>query len=262
MTERALIAWIQQRAPQFGKRVRVGIGDDCAVYTPAQGYELVFTTDFTIEDRHFRWGEYRPAEAGWKALARALSDIAAMGAQAEFALVSLASKPEWIKGFMGGLFRCAKEYGVSIAGGDLTESPRLVCDITVAGRVKAGKAVLRSGAKPGDHIYVSGSMGRWKKKPVPRLDLAPILSRHASAAIDVSDGLRMDLDRLLLASGCGAELDGHPPVDRGATLEEAWTEGESYELLFTSAKQLDFPRLGHIVKSGQRPTPAGWDPFR
>ncbi len=270
MTERALIAWIQARVPHFGTRVRLGIGDDCAVYRPPAGHDLVFTTDFTIEERHFTWRDYKPHEAGWKAMARGLSDIAAMGARPEFALVSLAANTECnLKGFFSGLIRCAKHYQVTIAGGDLSESPRLFCDVTVAGSVPRDRAVLRSGARVGDYLYVTGSMGTWKKKPVPRLDLRATLQRHAHAAIDITDGLALDLSRLLEASGLAAEISADPPLDAGATAAAAWHEGESYELLFASSRRLAFPVIGRVVagtpgqilRDGRAITPAGWDPF-
>ncbi|MDX2267926.1 MAG: thiamine-phosphate kinase [Bryobacter sp.] len=275
MTERELIAWIQQRAPRFGQRVRLGIGDDCAIYRPQPGYDLLFTTDFTLEDRHFTWRDYKPHEAGWKAMARALSDLAAMGATPEFALVSLAASTECnLKGFFTGLIRCAKHYRVTIAGGDLTESPRLICDVSLAGRVPTGKAILRSGARPGDRLYVTGPMGTWKKNPVPRFDLRSTMLRHASAAIDVTDGLAMDLSRLLTASGCAAEIVNDPPLDPGATAAMGWHEGESYELLLASPKRLRLPYLGQVVAGitgqirrldslGQSTliSASGWDPF-
>jgi thiamine-monophosphate kinase len=270
MTERALIAWIRERVPRFGSRVRVGVGDDCAVYRPKAGEDLVFTTDFTIEDRHFTWRDYKPHEAGWKAMARGLSDIAAMGARPEFALVSLAANSECnLKGFFSGLIRCARQYKVTIAGGDLTESTRLYCDVTVAGSVARNEAILRSGAKAGDFLYVTGPMGLWKKKPIPRLDLRPTLLRYASAAIDLTDGLALDLSRLLEASNLAAEISSDPPIDAGATLDAAWREGESYELLFASPKRLKFPCIGRavpgkpgeILRDGRVINASGWDPF-
>ncbi len=270
MNERELVSWIQRRAPHFGKRVTVSIGDDCAVYQPTSNEDLVFTTDFTIEGRHFTWTDYKPIDAGYKALARALSDLAAMAATPEFALVSLAARDECIvKGFMQGIFKCAKQYGVTIAGGDLTKSDCLYCDITCAGRVPRNKALLRSGAKPGDYIYLTGPLGLWKKKPVPRLDLVDLLRKNATAAIDLSDGLLMDLERLLVAASVSAELTKAPQAQRGATQQQAWKEGESYELLFTSPKRLAFHSIGQIAKGspgaihfqGHLLSSAGWDPF-
>ncbi|WP_035957761.1 thiamine-phosphate kinase [Bryobacter aggregatus] len=267
MNEREVIDWIQKRAPNFGNGVRVGIGDDCAVYRPTAGEELVFTTDFLIEGRHFTQPAYSPQDAGYQALARGLSDIAAMGATPRFALVSLAI-PEvaFVKPFYAGLFGLARKYQVTIAGGDLSKSDRVHCDIVVAGSLPAGKAVLRSGARPGDYLYVSGPLGTWKKKPVPRLDLAERVRRDASACMDITDGLSMDLDRLLRASRVTCELTTPPPVRRGATLEDAWHHGEDYELLVASPKRLGKPfhEIGIVRKGrpGSPIPPKGWDHFR
>jgi thiamine-monophosphate kinase len=270
MNERELVAWIQKRAPHFGQRVSVSIGDDCAVYRPGLNEDLVLTTDFCNEGRHFNLGDYTPADAGFKALARALSDLAAMAATPDFALVSLAAPADRVREFMTGVFRCAKKYKVTIAGGDLTKSDRIYCDITCAGLVPRGRAILRSGAQPGDNIYVTGPLGFWKTRPVPRLDLVELLRAKATAAIDLSDGLLMDLERLLFASQVSASLTQAPRAQRGATQRQAWQEGESYELLFTSPHKLPFRALGQVTRGQagaiyydrQRLTAAGWDPFR
>ena len=267
MTEREIIAWIQRRAPSFGTGVRVGIGDDCAVYRPSQGEDLVITTDFTIEGRHFTQPGYTPREVGHKALARGLSDIAAMGAMPQFALVSLAVPDSaFVKPFFGGLFALARKYKLTIAGGDLSKSDKVHCDIVVAGSIARGKAILRSGAKPGDFLYVTGPLGTWKKKPLPRLDLVATLRRSASACMDITDGLSMDLDRLLRASGVTCEITAQPPVQRGATLDDAWHNGEDYELLVASRKRLPKPfhEIGTVLagRPGSPVPPKGWDHFR
>jgi thiamine-monophosphate kinase len=267
MTENQIIAWIQRHAPNFGSGVQVSIGDDCAVYRPSAKEDLVFTTDFTIEGRHFRFPDSPPREAGHKALARGLSDIAAMGATPRFALISLAaSNLAVIKPFLQGVFALAKRFEVTIAGGDLSFSQALYCDVTVAGVVPKGKAILRSTARPGDTLYVSGPLGIWKKKPVPRLDLVPVLRRHATAAMDLTDGLSTDLDRLLRASEVTAEITAAPPVHRGATLHQAWHEGEDYELLVASKHKLPAPfhAIGKVLagRPGSPLPPKGWLHFR
>jgi len=267
MSERAIIEWIRKRAPQFGTGLRVGIGDDCAVYRPTAGEELVFTTDFTIEGRHFALPEYSAGDVGYKALARGLSDIAAMGAAPRFALVSLAVPDEsFVKPFFVGLFGLARKHSVTLAGGDLSRSEKVHVDIVVCGGLPRGKAVLRSGAKLGDVLYVTGSLGVWKKRPKPRLDLAEVLLRDASAAMDITDGLAMDLDRMLVASGVTCEITQQPPVHRGATLADAWHRGEDYELLVSSPKRLGKPfhEIGVVVKGkpGSPVPPLGWDSFR
>lgn len=257
MSERGLIDWLQKRAPRTA-----GLGDDCAVYQPKPGEDLVFTTDFTIEGRHFTLPDYSPREVGYKAMARGLSDIAAMGAEPRFALCSLAIPDEsFAKPFFQGLF----QHKVVLTGGDLSKSDKVHVDITVCGAVPKGKAVLRSGVKPGDRIYVSGPLGIWKKKPKPRLDLIPVV-RKASAAMDITDGLSMDLDRLLIASGLTCEITAAPPIHKGATLEDAWHRGEDYELLVASRKPLGKPfheiAIAVAGKPGSPLPPKGWDHFR
>ncbi len=257
MSERSLIDWLTRQ------KMTAGIGDDCAVFRPAKGEDLVFTTDFTIEGRHFTLPDYTPREVGYKALGRGLSDIAAMGAEPRFALVSLAMPDEsFAKPFFLGLF----QHRVVLIGGDLSRSEKVHVDVTVCGAVPKGKAVLRSGARPGDRLYVSGPLGVWKKRPKPRLDLVEVVRREASAAMDITDGLSMDLDRMLVASGVTCELTAPPPVKRGATLEDAWHRGEDYELLVASRKPLGppFHEIGIVVagQPGSPVPPRGWDHFR
>jgi thiamine-monophosphate kinase len=267
MTETAFHAWLARRAPNFGAGLRLGIGDDCAIYRPQAGEELVFTTDFTIEGRHFTRQDFTPQQAGAKALCRSLSDIAAMAAKPVFALLSVAAPaedPKYLQAFFSGIFSVAKKYQVSIAGGDLSRSDRLHCDVTVCGSVPRAKALLRSGAKVGDRLYVTGPLGVWKKRITPRLDLAEFLRNKANACMDITDGLSTDLDRLLRASGVTAELTGAPKIHRGATLEAAWHHGEDYELLVASPHDLPFTQIGVVVagRPGSPLPPRGWDHFR
>jgi thiamine-monophosphate kinase len=296
MNELELIKRIAARAP--GRGLALGIGDDCAIYRP-RGEDLLFTTDMTIEDVHFR-RETHPAEAvGWKTLARGLSDIAAMGGTPRFCLLSLALAPwseeRWIERFYTGLLRLARKYGVALAGGDLAHAERVACDIVVCGSVPRGKALRRDGARPGDHIYVSGRLGgsalglasgagaAWKKhlKPEPRIALGHFVREKlcATACMDLSDGLSLDLYRLCLASGVAAQLDGPIPTFRGATPEQALDGGEDYELLFTVRPRTQVPRsfdglplkrIGTIRKGrpglveieGRPLPPRGYDHFR
>ena len=296
MNELELIKRIAARAP--GRGLALGIGDDCAIYR-RRGEDLLFTTDMTIEDVHFR-RETHPAEAvGWKTLARGLSDIAAMGGTPRFCLLSLALAPwsdeRWIERFYTGLLRLARKYGVALAGGDLAHAERVACDIVVCGSVPRGKALRRDGARPGDHIYVSGRLGgsalglasgagaAWKKhlKPEPRIALGHFVREKlcATACMDLSDGLSLDLYRLCLASGVAAQLDGPIPTFRGATPEQALDGGEDYELLFTVRPRTQVPRsfdglplqrIGTIRKGrpglveieGRPLPPRGYDHFR
>ena len=300
MNELELIERIRRRVGSApGGGVALGIGDDCAVFRPRPGRDLLLTTDMLIEDVHFRAATH-PAEAvGHRALARGLSDIAAMGGTPRLALVSLALAPwsdrKWVDGFYGGFLRLARRTGTALAGGDLTRSQRVSCDVVVVGEVPRGKALRRDGARVGDAIYASGRLGAsalglargagaaWKihLRPEPRLALGRFVREklRATAAMDLSDGLSIDLHRLCRASGVAAALDGKLPVYRGATLEQALHGGEDYELLFTVREKVRVPariagvpvaRIGTVVKgtpgkvtlAGQALSVGGWDPFR
>ncbi len=224
-----------------------GIGDDCAIYRPRSFEDLVFTTDFLIEDVHFL--QSTPAAAiGHKALARGLSDIAAMGAVPRFCLLSLALAPwanqRWIRGFYRGFLKLAQQYKMPLAGGDLSHSAKVVCDVVVCGGVPRGKALRRDTARPGDRIYVSGPLGKhWQKnlRPVPRLEFGRQLIGKATACMDLSDGISLDLHRLCLASNLAAALDAIP-IHRGSDLPQALHGGEDYELLFTMPPKSRAPR--------------------
>src|SRR5215467_9751151 len=164
----------------------LGIGDDCAIYRPYPGEELLFTTDLLIEDKHFLRTNHNAGDLGWRCLARGLSDIAAMGGEPKFCLVSLALAPwvndRWVEKFYRGLLRLALEERIALAGGDLASSAKLTCDIVVCGAVPKGRALRRDGARAGDVIYVSGALGqpassKWTRpaRPQPRLALGQFL---------------------------------------------------------------------------------------
>lgn len=288
MNELAWIRRIARLAGSPGRGVALGIGDDCAIYRPAGAREdLLFTTDMTIEDVHFR-REWHSAEAvGWRALARGLSDIAAMGGEPRFCLLSLAVAPwadrRWIDAFYRGFLKLARRAKAPLVGGDLARAARTSCDVVVCGAAPRGKALRRDGARPGDALYVTGPLGgsayglatrrgaAWDRHlwPEPRLDFGRRLRGRATAAIDLSDGLSLDLHRLSAASGVAAELDS-VPVFPGASLEHAFHGGEDYELLFTArAAPRGALRIGRIVAGkpgrvtfgGRTLKPQGWDHF-
>jgi thiamine-monophosphate kinase len=300
IAEKALIAQVRRLATAGARpAVVAGIGDDCAVLRllPGRGKEkagdTLVTTDFTLEGIHFRREWHSAESVGHRCLARGLSDIAAMGGEPVAAFLSLAlprKLPQsWVGRFARSLISMAERYGVSLAGGDTAESPSgVLADIVVVGTVPKGKAVLRSGARPGDRIYVSGELGgsaatvwQMRKKPKrklnpreypqhffpePRIELGRVLREKgiASAMIDTSDGLSTDLAHICEESGVGAELQaeviprasvGKPA--RTVDLQFALHGGEDYELLFTSPAGKRVPtriagvpitQIGHITR--------------
>ncbi|HWR51450.1 MAG TPA: thiamine-phosphate kinase [Bryobacteraceae bacterium] len=269
-SELKLIERIRARVPvPKGGGAVLGIGDDCAIFRPRAGEELLFTTDMMIENVHFHRLTHPAAEVGWKTLARGLSDIAAMGGEPRFCLLSLAladgTDQKWVDAFYRGLLKLAAKYRVPLMGGDIAAAEILVADIVVCGGAPTGKALRRDGARPGDVIYVTGPLGgaalgletgkgaAWKKHstPEPRIELGRELRGTATACMDLSDGVSLDLHRLCTASGVGAELESIP-VFKGATLDHALHGGEDYELLFTAPATAKVPkaaiRIGTIVR--------------
>jgi thiamine-monophosphate kinase len=259
---------IRRRARLPGIRgLALGIGDDCAIYRPPGAPEdLLLTTDLLVEDVHFRHETHTPEALGHKALARGLSDIAGMGGRPRFCLVSLAAGAladrRWIHRFHTGLLRLARMAGAPLAGGDLARAAKTACDIVVCGAVPRGSALRRDGARVGDAIYVSGRLGgsslgfesgtgkAWLRhlRPQPRLALGVFLRERigASAAMDLSDGISMDLRRMARASGLEAAIEP-PPRFPGASPEQALHGGEDYELLFTVGPRVKVPtRFGNI----------------
>jgi len=240
-----------------------GVGDDAALITVPDDMQLAVSTDMLLEGVHFQKG-ILPEDLGYKALAVNLSDMAAMAAKPQWVSLALSiPKPdeEWIKRFMEGFYSLAHDYEVMLIGGDLTRGPLTVC-VHIEGIVKPGKALRRSGARVGDLIYVSGTLGdagralelqsgnssvsdAWLEsrlyRPSPRVMLALSLQGIASSAIDISDGLVADLGHILESSKVGAELDvdliplSDPlrGIDREHALELALTAGDDYELCFT-----------------------------
>jgi len=250
----------------------LGAGDDAALVVPRLGYQAILTCDWFLEGSHFLRDKHPPDSIGWKCLARAVSDVAAMGGLPKHFLLSLAlpgtHTGKWLNGFLSGLARAERRLGCQLAGGDTTKSDNILINVTVVGEIRLGRAVLRSGSKPGDLIFVSGRLGeaelglRWLRQgraarhresacikkhlyPEPRLALGQWLAekRLATAMMDLSDGLSTDLSRLCAASGVGARLkaDKIPAAQAPVTkkrsqlnlLDLALNGGDDYELLFT-----------------------------
>ncbi|MDR2851543.1 MAG: thiamine-phosphate kinase [Burkholderiaceae bacterium] len=255
-------------------RSPLGVGDDCALLAPAQGMQLAVSTDLLVEGRHFL-STVDAERLGHKALAVNLSDLAACGAAPlafTLGLALPAVDEAWLDAFSRGLLAIAREYGCELVGGDTTRGP-LTIAITVFGELPAGAALLRSGAQPGDDIWVSGTIGDARlalevfrgtlslpaelfdiararmERPTPRVALGLALRGAASSAIDISDGLVGDLGHILRASGAGACIDAdaaarqviaaaHPArpaaLDTAALRACALAGGDDYELLFTA----------------------------
>ena len=286
LPEKSLIAEIRRAAGFPAHRdgrgsngaIVAGIGDDCAVLRVPAGRDSLITTDFTLEGIHFRRDWHPPESVGHRCLARGLSDIAAMGGIPVAVFLSLALPRDlpqsWARRFIKGLINLAERYRATLAGGDTAESPDgILADIMVVGTAPEAKAVLRSGARPGDRIFVSGELGgaaaalvrltaNPKRKlktrdylrhfyPEPRIELGKILREKglATSMIDTSDGLSTDLAHICEESGVGAELDsaliprarvGRPA--REVDPELALHAGEDYELLFTAPPGKRVPR--------------------
>lgn len=234
--------YFKRPARQPAGQVALGVGDDCALLQPAAGTQMAISCDMLVEGRHFL-ADVEPATLGHKALAVNLSDLAACGARPlafTLALALPAADETWLAGFARGLFALADAHGCELVGGDTTQGPLNIC-ITVFGEVPVvngkSQALLRSGARPGDDLYVSGMPGQARlaldalqgrqsvpaetlaplrarlEMPTPRVALGLALRGVASAAIDVSDGLLGDLGHILKASACGATVDTSNAID-------------------------------------------------
>lgn len=283
--EDALIARLILLAPtgEAGE----GPGDDCAVVDEGGERLRLLKTDALVEGVHFMM-DADPRAVGWKAVARVISDFAAMGGTGEHFLVTLAlpgtMEVAWIEDFYRGMGECLARYGARLAGGETCRVPEgsaAVISVAATGSVARGKAVMRSGGKPGDGIWVTGRLGgSLAGKHLtfsPRVEEARWIAenlRH-TAMMDLSDGLAKDLPRLAKSSGCGFQLQREGiPVSEGCSLVQALGDGEDFELLFTAPPDADvggwreiFPdleltRIGELVPEGQGESLAGgWDHF-
>ena len=232
------------------------VGDDCAVLPMSETHDMVLTSDPLIENVHFT-DDATPEQIANKAVGRVLSDFAAMGAEPQYLLINVVAPPEQkfqtLEKIYAEFSNLWKKYGVEIVGGDLAEGPVLELHVFGVGRVPKGTALLRSGAKLGDLIYVTGPLGGAQTSGKhltfePRLEWGKALreSGDVTSMMDISDGLATDLRHILKASGVGAEIDSSK-VPRVGNLEEALLDGEDFELLFTSSEKHDFPSIGKIT---------------
>jgi thiamine-monophosphate kinase len=314
LTEDALIDAIRRVVSGGADEVVVGPGDDAAVVPPTTG-QLVLTTDALVEGVHFRRDVSTARDLGFKAIAVNLSDVAAMAGSPRFALCALTLSADvdaaWVMELAGGMRECCDEFAVSLVGGNIARGRDVTIAVTVTGEVAPGRAVRRDGARPGDRLVVTGSLGgaaaglrlaaqrtwsdddrdalRRQVRPTPRVGEGAVLASHgATAMIDVSDGLALDLSRICAASGVGARVElssipRHPAADE----DEALGGGEDYELLATlpddeavtrarsqlhDAFGVPLTAIGGIIEEGlvaagsdgrERPlTPTGWDHLR
>ena len=247
--------------------LRLALGDDAALWRPTRGHEMILTSDQFLESTHFLRDKHPADAVGWKCLARAVSDIAAMGGVPRCFLLSLALPASltgrWLDRFLAGLRRASRTMRCELAGGDTTQRDEILINVTVIGEARTSHAVLRSGAAPGDVLFVSGVLGgadlglqelrrgrglarvknaalRKHLYPEPRLALGQWLAsrRLATAMMDLSDGLSSDLPRLCAASGVGARIASSalpcvPRLARAESVSLALNGGDDYELLFT-----------------------------
>jgi len=282
MTENSILELIGQSQSGAGSGSRriaalsVGIGDDAAVWRPRPGFETILTCDWFLEGTHFLADRHPSRSLGWKCLARAVSDIAAMGGEPRCFLLSLAMPKkragEWLANFLKGLREASRVLHCPIAGGDTTQRDQLLINVTVIGECERARAVLRSGARPGHAIFVTGRLGEAEyglrltqargknlksgdarlqkhRYPMPRLEAGAFLARRglATAMMDLSDGMSSDLPRLCAASGVGARIDQaklpcvriarHDASKKFDPSQLALNGGDDYELLFTVAKK-------------------------
>ena len=303
--EGGFISKIRER---FGPRTAqwpVGIGDDAAVIDLPSGYSIVFCSDLVAENTHFI-RDLHPADSiAYKAVASNVSDVAAMGGRATQFLVSLAAPGEldwsWFQFFFEGLDSACRQFDVALAGGDSSSAERIFIDISMIGRVRSGRAVRRSGAKVGDGVYVTGTLGssalgleRLKAGklndaavkrhlfPEPRYTVGSAVVDKANAMIDVSDGLSVDLNHILQESKVSARIyKDRLPIWPGAEEHHALHGGEEYELIIlaselpTSIAGIPVTRIGEIIESSMEHqtfliddtgesvlSPRGWQHFQ
>ncbi len=288
--EDALVARITRRLPS-NEDVITGAGDDCAmVKSSGKTWRILLKTDCVVEGVHFL-PDTPPDQVGWKAMARVVSDMAAMGGVPQHAMITLILPPDHevarVELLYAGLRRCAARYGISIVGGETSSGPQVIISVSMMGKVNRTRCLLRTTAESGDAIFVTGRLGGSihgkHLKFEPRLKEAHWLAARAPvhAMMDISDGLGKDLPRMAAAAGLGFVIEEEKiPASKGCTQQQAWSDGEDYELLFSvsaddvprlqKAWKRQFPQLsltciGRFVKKGHGKAPCfqkqGWEHF-
>lgn len=284
--ENAILKRLLRQLPG-NESLLTGPGDDCAVVSRNEDWDTLLKTDVVVEGLHFT-PDTEPERIGRKALARAVSDIAAMGGLPEHALITLLCHPSrpmsLLEGIYRGMSELARRFGISLAGGETSGLPYdgMVINVALTGRVEHGRAILRSGGKPGDEIFVSGVLGGsfpsgWHLDFEPRVKLARGLLEagiRPSAMMDLSDGLGTDLPRLAAASNCGFDIDENSlPCRPGFSPADAVSHGEDYELLLTlppgavqklanSPFAKDLHNIGRLTPFAPAALTSGWQHFR
>ncbi|MDD4956447.1 MAG: thiamine-phosphate kinase [Candidatus Omnitrophica bacterium] len=243
MKELAFIERIRSRAGRPPRGIRAGIGDDCAVIEGHDGKYILWAADMLVDGTHFRLRECGYGKAGRKAVAVNLSDIAAMGGIPKYVLVSLGiprgTTARSLDLLYDGILDMCKEYGVIVLGGDTNRAGRLVIDVSILGEVEKERLTLRSGARKGDVVMITGPVRNGRRTHldfIPRVKEARAITSvcGVTAMIDTSDGIAMDMGRICAESGVGVVLDGKDiPLSAGLDLADALYYGESFELLFT-----------------------------
>jgi thiamine-monophosphate kinase len=300
--EGALIRRIRDRFPTVN--ATLGIGDDAALLEVPPGHSVVYCSDLMAEDTHFIRNLNPPDSVGYKAVAVNVSDVGAMGGVPTHFVLSLAApgdlEVDWVDGFYSGIERACREFGVSLVGGDTAAAKTIFVDVSMIGRVPTGKAVRRSGARAGDKIYVTGTLGGSMRGldllksgtnpgastkrhlyPEPRHRVGAAVCGKAHAMIDVSDGLSSDLTHIIEESKVSARIyKDRLPLAQGATESEALHGGEEYELIITAPnlpseiEGVQLSHIGEIVESAGKHQvllidgtnqsviePRGWDHY-
>lgn len=289
--EDALVSRITRKLPS-NEDVVTGAGDDCAIVKSCgTTWRILLKTDCVVEGVHFL-PDTPPDQVGWKAMARVVSDMAAMAGVPLHAMVTIVLPPDHevtrVEQLYAGLRRCAERYGISIVGGETSTGPLVMISVSMMGKVKSKRCLLRTTAEANDAIFVTGRLGGSihgkHLKFEPRLQEAHWLAARmpVHAMMDISDGLEKDLPRMAAAAGLSYVIEEEKiPANKGCTPQQAWSDGEDYELLFSvsaadvrrlqNAWELKFPKLpltciGRFVKKGRGKAPRfqqqGWEHFK